>query len=53
MFFHVDTQKNAKNPYEVMTKSQVAIVVMNDADARHVRGRIVALAEELKAKRRV
>jgi len=36
-----------------MTKSQVAIVDMNDADARHGRECIVALAEELKAKRRV
>ena len=53
MFFHVDTQKSAKKTYEVMTKSQVAIVGMNDADARHVRVCIVALAEELKAKRRV
>jgi hypothetical protein len=33
-----------------MTKSEVAIVDMNDADPRHDRRCIVALAEELKAK---
>jgi hypothetical protein len=36
-----------------MTKLQVAIVDMNDVDARHVGGYIVTLAEELKAKQRV